>query len=125
MPRLNKDQKHLALLEFVADVYPMIKENFNDDEKNDKRLETFTLSGWYYRNFRRIYLSNSMEEILIERINITENEIKPTIKKGQIHQQAFIYKENENKRYHGKYQSKDPGFIYNGYSFQDFVHKII
>lgn len=106
MPRLTKEQKHQELLVFVSDVIPLIEEKFSKDEKKDERFIGLEINGYSYVNFRRIYLGNSNElsEILIERCG--ERGIK---------QSAFIYKCDEYKRY-----DKDNGFVYKGYSFQNF-----
>lgn len=126
MPRVTKLEKQFALEQLAEEVLPMIRERFVEEEKGDQRYESFHHDGWYYRNFRKIYLSGGMLEIRVERFTVPPGEKLPVKRKdwnGRIFQDVWIYTAGENVRYDGKYRGTDPGFIYEGYSFQNFTHR--
>lgn len=125
MPRVTKLEKQIALEQLAVEVLPMIKEKFVEDEKEDQRYEGFNHNGWYYRNFRQIYIED-LFEIYIERFTAQPGETRPVKRKdwnGKAYESVWIYKMGKNTRCDGRYRGKDTGYIYEGYSFQDFTYR--
>jgi hypothetical protein len=120
MPRPTKQEIHQALTAFATDVLPIIHDKLTDDIT--KSAGNFQHDGWYYLNFQKQCWDDGFTEILIERFDVVEG--KPLLrKKGQIREICWIYREGENCHIKGKHKGKDTGFIYNGYSFQDFQRR--
>ena len=99
--------------------------NFNlNDLSNREDKFNIESDGWYYFMYKSV--ANIKPEIRIKRTNYKT--IKDQPKGNRIDEEAWIYKEGMNRLIIGRYNNeyihgKDPGFIINGFSIQNYIKK--
>jgi len=121
MPRITTKVKEETIIMFAKDAIKIIDEYLDLNSKEIERKD-FKKDEWYYHVYKS-YIDKELLEIRVKRMNYELNSDIP--KKDRIYENAWIYKENENKTYkpckgETKRNAKDLGYKINGYSVQDY-----
>ena len=100
-------------ISFSKDIVVLIQALFNleSDECERQLLE---YNGWHYHIYKNTKFVKP--EFRVQRTNYTQNNYKGMAKRTRQTHTAWVYKEGENVSYGGI----DKGYIYDGFSIQDF-----
>ncbi len=107
-----------ALLAFASDVVPLIKARFDESEHKDESHRWFKHDGWFYSCLSKKCWETGLTEYYVLRYDDVDEHHQRAPHSSR--ETAYIYREGVCRLLSGKGAGTDPGFIFDGFSIQNF-----